>query len=99
MKHIWNTWNTFGRYGTRLGHMEHMEHMGKTLLGEHLWETTESAKAFFVNICCLGNWALGLGEPVPQMRGNRFPRPGRRLQPISILDCKNPKGKPGWGKT
>ena len=108
MEHIWNTvgtpgthfeniWNTFG---TRL------EHIGNTCnifghirigthLGEHLWETTESVKAFFVNLLCLGNRVQGLGEPVPRFRGNRFPGPG---QPISILDYKNPKGKPGWGK-
>ena len=69
--------------------------LGKTLLGEHLWETTESAKAFFVNFLCSGNWVQGLGEPVPGCGGTGSPG---RLQPISILDCKNPKGKPGWGE-
>ena len=36
------------------------------------------------------------GEPVPRCWGNRFPE---LPQLISLPNCKNPKGKPGWGKT
>ena len=95
--HIWNTFeNTCGR---QLRVPRHLLPTFGVWAG-HFWENTcgrqlRVPRHFFVNICCLGNWALGLGEPFPGRGGTGSPG---RLQPISILDCKNPKSKPGWGK-
>ena len=58
---------------------------------------TVSAKAFFVDISVRGELVPhGGGTGSPRFWGDRFPE---QPQPISFLDCKNPKGKPGWGKT
>ena len=54
--------NTFGHtFGTHLEHIEHIWNILSTLghIWKHLWETTESAKAFLSPFAVLGNKLQG----------------------------------------
>ena len=71
LKHVWDTLETLSElfrkpFGAQLENVTCLKHTWDTLNG-----ATERAKAFFVNIYCLGNWPLearesgwlgGLGE-------------------------------------